>query len=127
MVDDRVWIMAKGQPGYLSYLLRLWRVSGAGNLDGMGRKAIWRASLESTRAGERKGFAGLDELFDFLQEQTGERVKEQPGYVSYLLRLWREGGTWRASLESTYTGELSVFASLDELFDNLRALFSGSL
>lgn len=112
--------MAKGQLEYLSYLLRLWRVSGAGELDGMGREAIWRASLESTRTGERTGFAGLNELFDFLQEQTGERVEERSGYVSYMLRLWREGGAWHASLESTHTGELNIFASLEELFDHLR-------
>ncbi|MBN1812132.1 MAG: hypothetical protein JXA14_09880 [Anaerolineae bacterium] len=116
--------MAKGQPDYLSYLLCLWRVSGGGEPHDMGRKAIWRASLESTRTGERRGFASLDELFDFLREQTGERVwemvKEQPGYISYLLRLWREGAAWRASLESTRTGELRAFASLDELFDFLR-------
>jgi hypothetical protein len=118
--------MAKGQPDYLSYLLCLWRVSGGGEPHDMGRKAIWRASLESTRTGERMGFASLDELFDFLREQTGERVwemvKEQPGYISYLLRLWREGAIWRASLESTRTGELRAFVSLDELFDFLREL-----
>lgn len=111
--------MAKGQPDYLSYLLCLWRASGAGGLDGMGGKAVWRASLENTRTGERRGFAGLDALFDFLQKQTGERV-EEPDYVSYLLRLWREDGIWRASLESTRTGELRPFAGLAELFDHLR-------
>lgn len=77
--------MAKGRPDYLSYLLCLWRVSGDGEPLGMGRKAIWRASLESTRTGERRGFASLDELFDFLREQTGEQVekmvKEQLGYT----------------------------------------------
>ena len=53
--------MAKDQPDYLSYLLRLWRVSE--------EKATWRASLESSRTGERKGFASLDDLFDFLHRQ----------------------------------------------------------
>jgi hypothetical protein len=94
----------------------------------MGRKAIWRASLESTRTGERKGFASLDELFDFLREQTGERAEgmvKQPDYVSYLLRLWREGDSkreaiWRASLENARTGELRTFTGLDDLFDFLR-------
>jgi hypothetical protein len=123
--------MAKGRPDYLSYLLRLWRVSGDGESPGMGSRTIWRASLESARIGELETFASLDELFDFLREQTGERVremvKEQPGYVSYLLRLWREGtggqrAIWRASLESTRTGELITFASLDDLFDHLREL-----
>jgi hypothetical protein len=121
--------MAKGRPDYLSYLLCLWRVSGDGEFLGMGRKATWRASLESTRTGERRGFAGLDELFDFLREQTGEQVeeavKEQSDYVSYLLRLWQKSDSkrevvWRASLESMRTGERRDFASLDELFDYLR-------
>jgi hypothetical protein len=114
---------------YLSYLLRLWRVSGGGEPHSMGEKAIWRASLKSTRTGERRGFASLDELFDFLREQTGEWVpqteEEQPDHASYMLRLWREGDgeggtTWRASLESARTGELTTFAGLAELFDYLR-------
>ena len=53
---------ARGQSDYLSYLLRLWRVGE--------EEAVWRASLESSHTGERKGFAGLDDLFDFLREQT---------------------------------------------------------
>jgi hypothetical protein len=55
--------MAKEQPDYVSYLLRLWRAS-----DGEG--AAWRASLESPHTGERRGFASLDELFGFLRQQT---------------------------------------------------------
>jgi hypothetical protein len=55
--------------------------------------------------------------------------KERPGYLSYLLRLWQvhtervgpqAGGTvWRASLESSLTGQRQGFASLDELFEFL--------
>ena len=56
--------MAREQPDYLSYLLRLWRVSSA-------EKAIWRASLQSSETGERQGFPSLDELFDFLRRQIG--------------------------------------------------------
>jgi hypothetical protein len=52
-------------PHYLSYLLRLWRV------DDEGAEPVWRTSLESARTGERTVFARLDDLFDFLQEQTG--------------------------------------------------------
>ncbi len=51
------------QPDYLSYLLRLWRVSE--------EETSWRASLESSHTGEREGFASLDDLFSFLREQTG--------------------------------------------------------
>jgi hypothetical protein len=60
----------RAQPDYLSYLLRLWRVSedqGAQH----GVIADWRASLESPHGGERVGFAGLEEMFDFLLQQTG--------------------------------------------------------
>jgi len=55
--------MKKGGPTYLSYLLRLWRVS---NDD----KPLWRASLQSAETRERVGFAGLEELFDYLQQQA---------------------------------------------------------
>jgi len=55
--------MAKEQPDYVSYLLRLWRASDA-------EGAAWRASLESPHTGERRGFASLDELFGFLRHTT---------------------------------------------------------
>jgi hypothetical protein len=55
--------MAKEQPDYVSYLLRMWRSSDE-------EDAVWRASLESPHTGERKGFASLENLFDFLREQT---------------------------------------------------------
>jgi hypothetical protein len=45
---------------YESYLLRLWESDEAGQL-------IWRASLESTDTGERRGFADLSSLFAYLE------------------------------------------------------------
>jgi hypothetical protein len=59
------------QPDYLSYLLRLWRVSGDGGTHRK-EKTVWRASLESPHTGERMGFASLDALFAFLRQQTSE-------------------------------------------------------
>jgi hypothetical protein len=56
--------MAEKQPDYASYLLRLWRARGE-------ERAAWRASLESPHTGERKGFASLEDLFNFLRQQTG--------------------------------------------------------
>ncbi len=56
-VDD-----TQGQPDYLSYLLRLWRVTTAGQV-------AWRASLECPHSGERLGFADLESLWGFLQSQ----------------------------------------------------------
>jgi hypothetical protein len=54
-------------PDYVSYLLRLWREKG-------GQTTWWRASLQDPHTGERIGFAHLDELVAFLQEQTGHAV-----------------------------------------------------
>ena len=55
--------MSKGQRPYLSYLLRLWQVGSEG-------EGVWRASLEDPHTGECKGFGSLEDLFEFLREQT---------------------------------------------------------
>ena len=55
--------MTKEQPEYLSYLLRLRRVSG--------QEVIWRASLEDPHTGELHNFASLEEAFDFLRGRMG--------------------------------------------------------
>lgn len=52
---------------YLSYLLRLWQESDEAVV---GREApLWRASLTSPATGERVGFASLEGLVTYLQEQ----------------------------------------------------------
>ena len=51
------------QPDYLAYQLRLWRARGGGEI-------VWRVSLKSARTRESRGFASLDDLFDFLRQQT---------------------------------------------------------
>jgi hypothetical protein len=50
------------QSGYQSYLLRLWRVKEG--------EEGWRASLESAQTGERRGFATLDALFEYIRSRT---------------------------------------------------------
>jgi hypothetical protein len=50
------------QSDYQSYLLRLWRVNGG--------QEDWRASLESAHTGERRGFATLGALFDYVRSLT---------------------------------------------------------
>jgi hypothetical protein len=42
------------------------------------REHTWRASLECPASRERRGFATLDELFHFLQDQA-TAPPEQPG------------------------------------------------
>ena len=58
----------RDQPEYLSYLLRLWRVTIAGQV-------AWRASLECPHTGDKLGFADLHSLWDFLQSQM--RLQEE--------------------------------------------------
>ena len=54
---------------YLSYLLRIWQVKDGGDL-------TWRASLEDSHTGDRKGFASLEALVAFLWEQVHNRKRE---------------------------------------------------
>jgi hypothetical protein len=61
---------------YISYLLRLWPTKS-------GDETVWRASLEDSETGERRGFADLDALLAFLRERTGPAhrapVEAEPG------------------------------------------------
>jgi hypothetical protein len=52
------------QPDYLSYLLRLWRVSD-------GEAPTWRALLKSSQTGQQVGFGSVDALFDYLRREAG--------------------------------------------------------
>ncbi|MCA9971623.1 MAG: hypothetical protein KC425_15470 [Anaerolineales bacterium] len=55
---------------YVIYLLRLW-------MDGEDA-ATWRFSLEDPRTGARRGFASLDDLMAFLQQETaGAAVRRE--------------------------------------------------
>ena len=56
--------MQSKQCRYLSYLLRLWQDNGE-------EKHGWRASLQSSLAGDQQSFADLEQLFRFLRRQTG--------------------------------------------------------
>ena len=55
--------MVSEQPGYRSYLLRLWRIGSADVPN-------WRASLEDARTHQRLNFASLEQLFAFLIDET---------------------------------------------------------
>ena len=57
---------------YQAYLLRLWRVNTS-------RGAVWHASLEDSRTGERRGFADLQGLVRFLEEQTNDVNQQSAG------------------------------------------------
>ena len=50
---------------YRAYILRLWQERPASPE----RRAVWRFSLEDTRARQRRGFGDLAELTAFLEAQ----------------------------------------------------------
>ena len=54
--------------GYRSYLLRIWQAPVEGEL-------VWRASLQSPRTRERRGFANMKDLFTFLESEVGDAVQ----------------------------------------------------
>jgi hypothetical protein len=56
--------MTSERPVYRSYLLRLWRARS-------GERLVWRASLEDSHTGERRGFADLARMLAFLEDQLG--------------------------------------------------------
>ena len=54
--------MSENRQRHMSYVLRLWQVTIEG-------QPVWRASLESALTGQRRGFANLEDLLDFLREE----------------------------------------------------------
>ncbi len=55
--------MREEQPGYHSYLLRIWQVTE-------NHKVGWRASLEQVETGVLQAFPSLEALFTYLEETT---------------------------------------------------------
>ena len=59
---------------YTSYLLRVWRVREF--------RDTWRISLENAQTHELRGFASLEEVFEFLsQKMKREGVSEEGSAV----------------------------------------------
>ncbi len=57
--------MTEHQTRYQAYMLRLWQT-------GEGIEKTWRASLEIPGTRERRGFACIQDLIDFLLAHTEE-------------------------------------------------------
>ena len=57
-------------PRYRAYLLRFWEERSQHAGDG----GVWRFSLEDLHTQERRGFATLEEMVAFLQEQISGPV-----------------------------------------------------
>lgn len=51
-------------------MLRIWSVRND-------QKILWRASMENAQTGERRVFADLDDLFEYLQSQAAALVVPQ--------------------------------------------------
>lgn len=60
--------MVSERQRYLAYMLRLWQVDEDAR--------VWRASLENAHTGARQGFASLNALFVFLEDETGQNLSE---------------------------------------------------
>ena len=54
--------MAKEDPRYFSYLLRVWQADGDD-------ESVWRASLERPGGTKPRGFASLEEMCAYLRRQ----------------------------------------------------------
>jgi hypothetical protein len=67
--------MINRQQHYRSYLLRMWQCSDD-------ETSAWRASLEAPGTGERRGFARLEDLFLWLQNQAGPDSQDQSKAVT---------------------------------------------
>ncbi len=48
---------------YLAYMLRVWSIKDD-------QKVLWRASLQNAQTSERRGFASLEDLFEYLRSQA---------------------------------------------------------
>jgi hypothetical protein len=59
------------RPGYLAYLLRIWRVEERGEIR-------WHAVLERPGDGKRFAFPTLEAAFGFLVECTENEREEAP-------------------------------------------------
>lgn len=55
-------------PNYHSYLLRCWQERD----QIAGDEGVWRFSLEDSRSGQRRGFADLDLLVQYLRRALQE-------------------------------------------------------
>ncbi len=60
------------QPEYLSYLVRLWRVSDD-------EEPTWRAVLKSSQTGQQMGFGSLEALFDYVRREAGLEPRANEG------------------------------------------------
>jgi hypothetical protein len=57
--------MTRTPSRYRSFLVRLWRSESDD-------PPVWHASTEDTMTGERRNFAGMAQLFGFLEQQVHE-------------------------------------------------------
>ena len=63
-------------PRYRSYLLILWEERGRES----STHVEWRFRLEDPHTSKRVGFVNLDDLLEFLQQQTGTLTGTEGGY-----------------------------------------------
>ena len=70
-------IMLNGEQDYVAFILRLYRVRGQPEAQPTSTGSGWRVSLDNPRTHQRRGFASLEELFDFLSAQIEMSSKKK--------------------------------------------------
>ena len=65
------------EPKYHSYLLRLWQ-------EGTGRESDWRFVVVNLIEGQQWGFASLERMLAFLEEQVNDLSAPDSGSLSDL-------------------------------------------
>jgi hypothetical protein len=58
---------------YQAYLVRIWSVK---KTEGV----IWHAFITNAHTSESRGFANLDELFDYLRQQAPQELESRDVY-----------------------------------------------
>jgi hypothetical protein len=62
--------VARDEERALAYVLRLWRVRN-------GERSVWRVSLQDVRSGERRGFAGVDQMCRYLRARIRDTLDRE--------------------------------------------------
>ena len=61
-----------------SFIVRIWHEA----LDGEGRVAVWRGSIDHVGNGEQAHFDDLDQMLQFIQQQIGLDGRRSPSPAS---------------------------------------------
>ncbi|TAH48087.1 MAG: hypothetical protein EYC68_22295 [Chloroflexota bacterium] len=70
--------MYSRNPGYRSFLVRMWIEHSSTHAENAVQESTWRFSVEDPRTGERRGFSRFANVIDFLQGQMSSQANNSP-------------------------------------------------